>query len=200
MKGKVAGTKKQVSPFEAVVIGASAGGLQALGMILSSLPADFAPSVIVVQHLHPETGGYLPELLSGKCRLPVKEAADKEPVRGASVYLAPADYHLLVERERFFSLSVDGRVNFSRPSIDVLFESAADVYRSKLVGIILTGANADGSRGLGMVKERGGLALVQDPRTAEAQMMPRAAMAAADHILALREIGPFLVKLCRGNQ
>ncbi len=129
------------------------------------------------------------------------EAGEKEELRPGKVYLAPANYHLLVEDDRTLSLSVDERVNFARPSVDVLFETASDAFGSRLVGIILTGANRDGSMGLKKIRQNGGLTLVQAPETAFADGMPRAAIAAcaADHILPLDQIGPFLCRLFRRN-
>ena len=182
-----------MNKYEAVVIGASTGGIDALGTIFSFLPADFKPAVIVVQHLSPQSDG-LPLILSRRCRIAIKEAEEKEKIGGGVVYIAPANYHLMVEEEKTFSLSVSAPVNYARPSIDVLFETAADVYRENLIGIILTGSNQDGSQGLKKIKERGGLAIVQDPATAEADSMPRMAIAASevDHVLPLEKIGPFI--------
>jgi two-component system chemotaxis response regulator CheB len=137
-------------------------------------------------------------LLHHGAHLAVVDALDKQWIQPGTVYLAPADYHLLVERGEL-SLSVDARVEHSRPSIDVLFESAADAYGPATVGVVLTGANADGARGAARIKERGGFVVVQEPESAEAPAMPRAAIAAArvDRILPLERIGPFLVELCR---
>ena len=180
--------------YEAVVIGVSAGGLNALSTIFSHLVADFMLSVIVVQHTHPDSDDFLAHHLNEVCPLRVKQTDEKESIQPGTIYIAPANYHLLVETNKTFSLSVDEQVNYARPSIDVLFESAADAYGSRLVGMILTGANADGSQGLKVIKEAGGLAIIQDPDTAEADTMPRAAMAAAtiDHVLPLKEISAFL--------
>lgn len=164
--------------YEAIVIGASAGGFAALTEILPRLPKALPQAVVVVQHLHPGGGDYMVEFLSQHCPLPVKEAEDKEPIKPGVIYVAAAQYHLLIERDRSFSLSVDDKVNYSRPSIDVLFESAAVAYGPKLIGVILTGANADGAAGLAMIKACGGLAIVQDPATAEVSYMPQAALAA----------------------
>lgn len=183
--------------YEAIVVGVSAGGMEALCTILPSLPANFSCPVIIVQHMHPESGGYLPTILNKKCQTTVKEADEKEQIGPGVIYIAPPNYHLLIEKDRTFSLSLEEPVNFSRPSIDVLFESAADAYRERLVGVILTGANKDGSRGLKRIKEMGGLAIVQDPLTAEIDSMPRAAISAVnvDYVLPLDQIGPFLVKI-----
>jgi len=180
--------------YEAVVIGVSTGGMKALNTILPHLPADFALSVIVVQHMHPTSDNFLVRYLHERCNLKVKQADEKEKNVPGVIYVAPANYHLMVEEDRTFSLSIDELVNYARPSIDVLFETAADVYGARLVGVILTGASADGSHGLKRIKESGGLAIVQDPGTAEADTMPRAAIAAVgpDHVLAINDIGPFL--------
>lgn len=185
------------NPKEAVVIGVSAGGINALGKILPALPDDFPLPVIIVQHRHPTSDDQIIRIFNKKSSLTVKEADDKENIKPGIVYIAPPDYHLLIENDKTFSLSLDGPVNYSRPSIDVLFESASDVYGPYLIGIILTGANNDGSYGLKRIKERGGLAIVQNPETAEADIMPRAAIAAAkiDRVLTLERIVPFLVKL-----
>jgi len=180
--------------YDAIVIGASAGGLTALTQILPKLPHPFPQAVVVVQHLHPESGEYMVEFLKQRCLLPVKEAEDKESVLPGVIYVAGARYHLLIERDRTFSLSVDDKVNYARPSIDVLFESAAATYGPKLIGVVLSGANADGTAGLAAIKARGGLAVVQDPATAEASFMPQAALdgTAVDHVLDLAGIGRLL--------
>jgi len=184
-------------PFEAVVMGSSAGGLHALITVLSPLPNNFPLPIIIVQHLHPHSDNYLPHLLTTKTGLTVKQADEKEPILNSMVYLAPPNYHLLVEQDKTFSLSTEGPVNFARPSIDVLFESAVDAYRRRLIGIILTGANHDGDYGVKKIKKIGGYVIVQDPQTAEADAMPKAAIAAAsvDQILPLEQIGPFLLQL-----
>lgn len=180
--------------YDAIVIGASAGGFAALSDLLPRLSAALPQAVVVVQHLHPEGGEFMVEFLGRHCVLPVKEAEDKEPVRPGVIYVAAAQYHLLIERDRTFSLSLDDKVNYSRPSIDVLFESAAAAYGPRLIGVVLTGANADGAAGLAAVKARGGLTIVQNPSTAEVSFMPQAAMAATtvDHVLDLEGIGRLL--------
>ena len=161
---------------EAVVIGASAGALEALSVILPTLPAGFRLPLIVVVHVPPDKRSMLAELFQAKCRIPVREAEDKEPINPGTVYFAPSDYHLLVETEKSLSLSSDEPVLFSRPSIDVLFESAADAYGSALMAIILTGANQDGAKGMKAVAEAGGVTLVQNPDGAFASAMPEAAI------------------------
>ena len=193
------GSRKQVErDFRLVVIGCSLGGMNALTTILGDLPETFAVPIAVVQHRYRTSSESLPAYFRRHARLKVVDADDKQWIRPGHVYLAPANYHLLVE-EGEFSLSVDEAVAFSRPSIDVLFESAADAYREALIGVVLTGANADGARGVARIKKNGGFVVVQDPDTAEAPEMPAAAIASTtvDRILPLERIGPFLVELCR---
>jgi two-component system chemotaxis response regulator CheB len=183
--------------YDLIVIGASWGGLNAVGEILSALPEELGCAVVVAQHRRGETPeGGLAALLALRTRLPVADVEDKSPIESGRVYLAPPDYHLLIE-EGYFALSVDERVNYARPSIDVLFQSAADAYRERVVGVILTGSNQDGAVGLARIKSLGGVAVVQDPRSAERHEMPSAALAAthADAVLPLAEIGPFLYGL-----
>jgi two-component system chemotaxis response regulator CheB len=185
--------------IELAVIGASWGGLQALTTVLSSLVReDLRASVVIAQHRSPDSAeGVLPQLLGYSSTVPVREAGDKEPIEPATIYVAPPDYHLLIE-ERHFALATDARVQFARPSIDVLFETAAEAYRDRALGVILTGANADGAAGLRAIHERGGLTVVQDPATAEKSAMPAAALAATavDAVLPLEEIGQYLVRHC----
>lgn len=188
--------------YEAIVMGVSAGGMSALGTVLSRLPDDFALPIIIVQHLDPDSRDYLPDHLDRKCNIQVKEAEDKENIMSGVAYIAPPNYHLLLEEDRTFSLSVDDAVNYSRPSIDVMFETAADVYKKRLVGVVLTGANADGSTGLKKIKAIGGLAVVQDPATAHVDYMPKAAIASTkvDHILPLEEIASLLTELSNSSR
>lgn len=162
----------------AVVIGASAGGVQALLALLPSLPADFNLPILVVLHVPADRSNVLAPLFASKCALAVKEAEDKEPVEPGVIYFAPSDYHLLVEADGSLALSSDEPVNYSRPSIDVLFESAADAYGPDLVGLVLTGANEDGAAGLKAVAAAGGLTFVEDPASAHARTMPEAALRA----------------------
>ena len=178
-------------------MGSSWGGLHALETVLSGLPPDFRTPIVIAQHRAADSGsGALPRMLSVRSGLEVSEAGDKEPIEEGHVYLAPADYHLLVEADGF-ALSTEDTVQYSRPSIDVLFDSAADTYSDELVAVILTGANADGAYGLERVKRRGGFAIVQDPATAEKRAMPDAAIAtgAVDHVLPLGAIAAKLVEL-----
>ncbi|HEY0372767.1 MAG TPA: chemotaxis protein CheB, partial [Thermoanaerobaculia bacterium] len=185
-----------------VVLGCSMGGMSAMEQIFSVLPAEFPVPIIVAQHRYRTSGEALPAFLRRHSKLDVVDATDKQWIYPGHVYLAPADYHLLVDRDGELSLSVDAAVAYSRPSIDVLFESAADAYLGGTVGVVLTGANADGARGAKRIKERGGFVVVQDPQTAESAEMPSAAIAATrvDRILPLNRIGPFLVELCRNSE
>ncbi|MBU0730649.1 MAG: chemotaxis protein CheB [Proteobacteria bacterium] len=180
--------------YNAIVIGVSAGGMEALSTIIPQLSPDLPVPVLIVQHMSPDSDSYLIERLNELSDIKVKEAEDKEKVREGVVYFAPPNYHLLVDDEGILSLSGDERVNYARPAIDVLFESAADVYCPGLIGVILTGANQDGSAGLKKIKEEGGIAIVQDPETAFVDRMPRAALEVveADHILPLETIGAML--------
>ena len=178
----------------AVVIGASAGGVEALSVILPALPATFQTPVFVVLHLTRERPSLLGEIFRARCAVPVREADDKEPIAAGTVYFAPPDYHLLIEEDGSLSLSSDDPVNFSRPSIDVLFESAAEVYGERLLGVILTGANSDGADGLAAIRRAGGVAVVQDPAEAQVRLMPQAALAKtrADYVLPLEQIAALL--------
>ena len=183
--------------YHLVVIGASWGGLTALGQVLSGLPDEVDLPIVIAQHRHPDSEeGTLAQLLNRQIDRPVVHADDKMAIEPRHVYIAPPNYHLLVERGSF-ALSVDERVRYARPSIDVLFESAADTYGDGVIGIILTGANDDGARGLARIKEVGGVALIQDPAGALRRAMPDAAIAAtaADAILPLEDIGRFIYGL-----
>lgn len=162
----------------AVVLGASAGAIQALLHVLPALPADYPLPVLIVVHIPSGRRSELTTLFASKCRLAVVEGEDKAPILPGTIVFAPPDYHMLVETDGTIALSRDEPVFFSRPSIDVLFESAADAYGSALVGVVLTGANEDGAQGLRAVAEAGGLAYVQDPATAYARAMPEAALGA----------------------
>src|SRR5437588_5456422 len=185
--------------YELVVVGCSWGGLAALGRLLDYLPDAVDLPIVVAQHRGPDSlRGALEATLRRRLERPVVEVEDKDPIAPGRVYIAPPDYHLLVEPGHF-ALSVDERVQHARPSIDVLFESAADAYRERTVGVVLTGANRDGAAGLARIKELGGVAIVQDPDDAAARTMPRAAIAAtpeADAVLPLDEIPRFLTGLC----
>jgi len=186
----------------AIVVGTSAGGLAALGELFSLLPAELGLPVLVVQHLHPKQDASMHAFFNRTCALHVKEAEDKEPVEPGRIYFAPPDYHLLVERDGALALSADEKVRWSRPSIDVLFESAVYAYAPALIGVILTGANGDGTRGLQLIREHGGLTIAQDPRTCEYPEMPRSAIAAGAvmKVLTLKEIGAFLTQSACGGE
>jgi two-component system chemotaxis response regulator CheB len=191
--------------FHLIVIGTSWGGLRALEALLSSLPPGFTVPIAIVQHRHKDSDDTLVSFLKKHCVLPVAEAEDKMLIQPGYVYLAPANYHLLVEVEHdadqyhCFSLSIEAPILHARPSIDVLFESAARVYANQVIGVVLTGASHDGAQGLAKIKACGGVVIVQDPTTAESPTMPQAAIAATsiDYILSLADIPPCLVKLCQ---
>ena len=184
--------------IRAVAIGASAGGVEALSELLPALPADSRAAVFVVLHLPRDRPSLLVEVFSHKCALEVREADDKEPVTPGTVYFAPPNYHLLVDAGPQLALSADDLVNHSRPSIDVLFDSAAEVYREHLLGIILTGANEDGAAGLAAVHDAGGLTVVQEPATAQSSAMILSALKRrpVDLVLDLEGIAELLSGMC----
>jgi two-component system chemotaxis response regulator CheB len=186
--------------YELICIGASWGGLHAITRLLADIPGEVEQPIVIVQHRGPDSRpgpSALADLLSRHTSRRVTEVDDKLPIERGMAYLAPPDYHLLVEPGSF-ALSVDARVHHARPAIDVLFESAADAYREGVIGVILTGANEDGAAGLARIKAEGGVAVVQDPADAERRAMPEAAIAAtvADAVLPLEAIGNFLYGLC----
>jgi len=187
---------------DAIVVGASAGAVEALGLLLPALPAELDVPVIVVVHLPANRPSLLADLFAPKCALDVREAEDKAEVRPRTIWFAPPGYHLLLERERTFALSVDEPVNFSRPSIDVLFESAAEVYRARLLAMVLTGANQDGSQGAAAVHRAGGLVAVQDPDTAQAPTMPALCIARTQpHFVgSLTDLATFAIGHALGRQ
>jgi len=182
------------SRYALVVIGTSTGGLHALTRLLAGLPAAFPLPIAIVQHRARDSDERLSLLLSGASQLPVYEAEDKQPLRGPGVYLSPPDYHLLVELDSV-ALSTEEPVAYSRPSIDVLFESAAYSYGSSVIGVLLTGANQDGTRGLQQIKQRGGYVVVQNPESAESAFMPKHAVRNLhpDRILNLEQIPAELI-------
>jgi two-component system chemotaxis response regulator CheB len=182
---------------ELVVIGASAGAVEALSAVLPALPEGYRLPVVVVVHIPADRTSIMAGLFRAKCRVNVCEAEDKEPLAPGTVYFAPPDYHLLVEPNRRLSLSGEEPVHFSRPSIDVLFESAADAGGPGVVGVVLTGANDDGARGLKAVCDAGGRAIVQRPEEAHVAVMPRAALAAcpAAEVLTLAQVAARLIEL-----
>lgn len=180
--------------IDAVVIGASAGAVEALSVLLPALPGDLQVPVIIVVHVPANRQSLLANLFAPKCAMSVREAEDKQPVMPGTVWFAPAGYHLLIEHTRTFALSVDDLVNYSRPSIDVLFESAAEVYKDRLLAVVLTGANHDGSAGAEAVRQAGGLVAVQDPASAQAAAMPSFAIERSrpDLVGSLGELAAFI--------
>ena len=162
--------------FSAISIGCSSGGLNALSQFLPAFPAQFPVPIVIVQHRAADADNFALEFLDNLCQLAVKEAEEKEIMEPGTIYFAPVDYHLLIEAGGYFSLSCDAKVCHSRPSINVLFQSAADAFADKLIGVVLTGANDDGSDGVYYIKARGGLTIAQDPVTSEVDTMPRAAI------------------------
>jgi Chemotaxis response regulator containing a CheY-like receiver domain and a methylesterase domain len=183
--------------YRTVVIGASAGGMDAVKTILMPLQEGFSASILITQHLSPHSDNFMARYLNEVCKINVKEADEKEKILPGTVYIAPSNYHMLVEKDETLSLTVDPKINFSRPAIDVLFDTAAEVYRNELIGIILTGASSDGSEGLKKIKDLGGLVIVQEPSTAEVDFMPKAAIKATkvDYILSLNKISNKLIEL-----
>ena len=183
--------------YKAVVIGASAGGFHALRKLLTKLPEDFSMPIFIVQHISPTSDNYMARFLNKKAQLIVKEADEKEKIVGGTAYIAPPNYHLLIEDDLTISLSTERKVHYSRPSIDILFESAAYVYGDSLIGVVLTGANSDGATGLHTIKQFGGYCIVQEPSEAESTAMPLAAIekASPNDVLKLGEIAKLLVDL-----
>ena len=183
--------------YEAVVIGASAGGMEAIIRLLTGLKPEFALPIMIVQHTSPSSDNYFIEHIQKKTGLIAKEASSGEKISGRLIFVAPPNYHLLVEKNKTLTLSTEEKVNYSRPSIDVLFETAAEAYYQKLIGIILTGASSDGSLGLKRIKQLGGYCIVQEPESAESKIMPKSAIKLAhpDKILKIDEISDFLNNL-----
>lgn len=183
--------------FNACVIGTSAGGLEALKSILSKLENSLTCPIIIVQHLSPRYESYLPEILNQCSKIPVVEIEEKEDIQDHYIYVAPANYHVLIEKDFTFSLTTGKRVSYARPSIDILFETAADAYKENLLGLLLTGANHDGATGLKRIHDQGGYTLVQDPKSAYAKEMPESAIKLfrPNQILELDKIGYELNKI-----
>ena len=184
--------------FDIVVVGVSAGGVDLLLELLPALPATFPVPIVICLHSAPGTTAELAQMLDLRCTLGVAEAADKQVLQPGWVYLAPGGYHLLLERDGLCSLSVDEPVRFSRPSVDVLFDSAAHVYRQRVLAVVLSGANDDGARGVVRIKAAGGTVIVQDPASAQVDGMPRAALAAVtpDQCFVPAQLPSLLVRLC----
>ena len=187
--------------YEAIVIGVSSGGMNAMKILFSLLPMEFNIPIVIVRHISPRSDSQWIKLLNDKSNLHIKEADEKEKIESGNIYIAPPNYHLMIEKDKTFSLTIDERVNFARPSIDVLFESAAEAYTNKLIGIVLTGSNNDGTKGIKRIKECGGLTIVQNPETAESAYMPASAIDAIkpDYILSLVDIKDLLIKLNKQN-
>jgi len=183
-------------PYSIVAMGTSWGGLSAMSKLLGSLPEGFAILIVLVQHRSKDCDRLLVQLLQDATDLKVCEIEDKDVMRAGTVHVAPADYHVLVE-SGYLSLTLEEPIRFSRPSIDVMFTSAADAYGPATIGVILTGANEDGARGLADIAKRGGCALIQDPKTAEIKMMPEAALKAAPtaEVFSLDDLAPRLIEL-----
>lgn len=185
--------------YEAIVIGASAGGFLALCHLLEEIPPVYSIPILLVQHRAKDSRDLFEEVLQRRCRIQIKQAEEKEQVEGTIVYVAPPDYHLLVETDKTLSLSSDAPVRFSRPSVDVLFESAAIAYRDKLIGIILTGANDDGATGISTIAKMGGLTIAQNPQEAAYPYMVQAAIDTkrVKYIWSLSAIRKFLLQVER---
>ena len=183
--------------FDAIAIGTSAGGLEALSIILSGLPKNFAIPILVVIHLPPNIESRISNILDDKCALTVVESFDKMNIEKGYVYFAPPSYHMMIENTETIALAVDEAVQYSRPSIDVLFETAAEAYKDKLLGIILTGANSDGAKGLNKIVSLGGQAIVQEPNEAEMNVMPKEALRVCPNakVKSLMEIKNYLMTL-----
>ena len=183
--------------FKAAVIGVSAGGIKTLNIILEGLPRDYPIPIIIVMHRHAESDSALEKHFDDLLKLSVHQAGDKDPIKNGTVYFAPPNYHLMIEENHTFSLTIDSPVHYARPSIDILFETAAEFYGGELLGIILTGANSDGALGIKAVKHQGGFTIVQNPDSAEYPDMPNAAINTIkpDLILSPQEIGDYLGKI-----
>ena len=187
--------------IDAIVIGTSAGGLEALTQVFANLPKDYPVPILVVIHLPPDKVSLMADIFNDKCDLNVVEAMDKQPIEPGHIYFAPPNYHMMVEHGGSIALSSEEAVRYSRPSIDVLFETAADAYRENLLGIILTGANNDGANGLKQIMAQGGSALIQDPNTAEMDAMPIAAAKKCPHagIANLQAINTYIKQIVKGT-
>lgn len=187
-------TGSSTSLIKAVAIGTSAGGIEALGRILPHIPKGCRKVFLIVQHILPESDSSFVRLIKEKCNIKVREACNTDEIIPGTIYFAPPDYHLQVERNFTLSLGVDEKINYSRPSIDILFETAAETFRQNLTGILLTGVNRDGSAGLKRIKEHGGKTIVQLPSDADFSEMPLSAIKIfkPDHVLTLKEIAAYL--------
>lgn len=190
-----------MTQFDIVAMGASAGGLKALTEILSVLPADFPVPILIVQHLDPRHKSLMAEILQRHCSMKVKEAENDEPIRKSIVYVAPPNKHMLVSDGKI-ALTSSAFVHFTRPSIDLTFESVAADYQEKAIGVILTGTGRDGSMGIKAIKEKGGTTIAQDEKTSEHFGMPQAAIATGtvDFVLPVQDIAPAIISLISGEQ
>ncbi|MGA1870515.1 MAG: chemotaxis protein CheB [bacterium] len=197
MNKEIYNNNNKEGAYEAVVIGVSAGGMRALEKIIPSLPGNFKVPIVIIQHRHSHSDNYEIRFLDKISALTVKEAEEKESITRGVVYFAPSDHHLLIEEDKTFSLCSGELVWYARPSIDVTFEIASEIYGMKLIGIILTGANSDGSNGMKCIKNKGGLTIIQDPATAEFPNMPQAALDATDidYIVDLDNLITLLIRL-----
>jgi len=186
---------------ELVVVGVSLGGMRALEILVNGLPTDFPSPVAIVQHRTADGGSLLAQILRQHSQLPIADVNDKDPIQAGRIYLAPPGYHLLVDGSTF-ALTTEAPVSYARPSIDVLFETAADAYGARVVGVVMTGASSDGARGAARIKACGGTVIVQTPATAECAVMPQATIDATrvDHIVPLSEIAPLLIRLCHAEE
>ena len=183
--------------YAITVVGTSWGGLAALRELVSCLPPDLQVPVVMIQHRHKMSDDALPRLLQDRTPLNVCEVEDKMPIEPGRLYVAPADYHVLIEPDSYFTLSVEEPIRYSRPSIDLTFTSAADAFGGRTIGVVLTGANADGAAGLKRIAERGGAAIIQEPVTAESPTMPSAALDAVPkaRVMVLSQIGSAIAEL-----
>jgi two-component system chemotaxis response regulator CheB len=188
-----------MKPNDLLVVGGSAGSLHVVLSMLSALPDSFSIPLLIILHRNSIFESSLEDLLATRTRLPIKEVEEKEPIKPGTIYICPADYHVLLEKEHTFSLDYSERINYSRPSIDVTFRSAADVYGPGLIGLLLSGGNADGAEGMEYVQKKGGFTIVQDPATAEVPYMPQQAITRmqADIIIPTEEIPGFISSLSR---
>jgi len=187
--------------YKAIVIGTSAGGLNVLKSLLPALPANFNLPLIIVQHVGANSDSSWIAILNSTCKLNLREAEEKEPIEKGNVYIAPPNYHLLIEKDLTLSFSMEPKINFARPAIDVLFESAAEAYKDKLIGIILTGSNSDGTAGMKKIKEHGGLTIIQDPESAESPYVPSSVLntISVDYKLSIQNIVSLLLTLSRSS-
>lgn len=190
--------KKRVpTPYDVIAIGASWGGVEELCKFVRALPLDWTVPIIIIQHQHPYSGAALERILGKLTSLVVLDVEDKEKIQAGYIYIAPANYHLLVEQDQSFSLSIDAHVNYSRPSIDVTFNCVAKAFHQRCISIVMTGANNDGAEGIKKIKAEGGYVIVQSPDSAVAPIMPEAAIATGvvDAILLPEDIVPHLLQL-----